>query len=347
MSILKQHTRQDRRRLATAAGCGTGFVAAGLGAVLVTAAVIPDLSCSLPDLSIDPCDGRGSDLVDAAARGDTDEVRRRLDSGESPARGDNAASPLRCAVHNSHPTTVALLVERGAYASPVDVAEAARIGDVDIARTLLDGGAPAEGAVLAIPAGGSYDDGSFGIHASFPSRDATDEEAVAIATLLLERGADPNGGVQGPSPLLTAAFNGRRQIVALLLAHGADPNHGGPVDRALIEGAQKAAGNPAPLPAPSGASVANVPPIVGAAWTGDLESATLLLDAGADPNLAADDAFTALYGAAVLGNDAMVSLLLEHGAWPVPNVRLGVMAPADAARAANHLTTAALIDSAR
>jgi ankyrin len=347
MSILKSH-KNESHGLAAAAGCGAGFVAAGLGAVLVTAAVMPDLSCSFDDISFDPCDGRGSDLIDAAARGDTEEVRRRLADGASPGRTDRAVSPLRCAVRNDHPDIVALLVERGAYASPVDVAEAARVGDVVSVRILLDHGVPVDSALLAIPAGGSYDDGALGVHAFFPDdRRASDEQAATIAALLLERGADPNADLQGPSPLLSAAFNDRPQIAALLLARGADPDRGGPVDRGLIELARRPIGDVAPVPEPSGPVVANVPPIVAAAWKGDLESATLLLDAGADPDLAADDAFTAMYAAAVLGNEAMVRLLLERGASPQPEVRPGVLTPAEAARAAGHPGAAVLLDAAR
>jgi uncharacterized protein len=87
--------------------------------------------------------------------------------------------------------------------------------------------------------------------------------------------------------------------------------------------------------------VENVPPLVGAAWTGQIDIARQLLDAGADPNQAADEAFTALFAAAVRGDDAMVDLLLERGAATVPDVRPGVPAPAEAARLAGHPDLAA------
>jgi ankyrin repeat protein len=313
--------------------------------VLVAAAAMPDMSCDF-ELSLSPCDDTDEDLVGAASRGDSDEVARRLDDGDDPDETDGSVSALRCAVRERHTDVVRLLLDDGAEATAADVAEATRAGDVESVRLMLDAGVEPDSGLLQVTAGGSFPEGEVDLLALVPSESASGEESAAIAALLLERGADPNGPFDGPTPLLQAVFNGRVLVAVQLLEHGADPNVGGVVDRELIRLAQLPVGNGELVPQPSGPTVANVPPIVAAAWQGNLEAASLLLDAGADPNLSADDAFTAIYAAAVLGNDAMVTVLLERGASPVPYVRPGVMTPAEAARAANHPGTADLVDAA-
>lgn len=93
--------------------------------------------------------------------------------------------------------------------------------------------------------------------------------------------------------------------------------------------------------APNG--VANVSPLTAAALTGNTDLATLLLDHGADPNLAAGDLVTPLYCAAVRGDDAMVRLLMAHGAVAAPPTDPRVMTPAEVAVRAGHPATALLI----
>lgn len=74
--------------------------------------------------------------------------------------------------------------------------------------------------------------------------------------------------------------------------------------------------------------------------------AVSLVAAGADPNLAADEAFTPIFAAAVRGDRELVEILLYSGADPVPDVREGVLAPADAARGAGHDEVADLLEQA-
>lgn len=45
-----------------------------------------------------------------------------------------------------------------------------------------------------------------------------------------------------------------------------------------------------------------------------IDAATVLLEGGADPNLACEGGATALHAAAGADSEALVSLLLEHGA---------------------------------
>ena len=164
--------------------------------------------------------------------------------------------------------------------------------------------------------------------------------------LLLDHGADPDGGRTGPSPLLYAVWSGQAPLADLLLEHGADPDHGGRVGSFLIDAVRSGIGTStgttlaqqatSQLPRPRGDEVANVPPLVGAAWTGDVELARHLLDAGADPDLTSDEALSPLLTAGVRGDRAMIELLLASGASRTPTVRAGVQTPAEAARAAGH-----------
>ena len=90
--------------------------------------------------------------------------------------------------------------------------------------------------------------------------------------------------------LHTAAVNSRSDMAAMLLSKGADPNAVGYEESKGLTSA-----------------------VVLAAWEGSLETLTVLLDSGADPNLFAS-AESAIYAAAEHGSSDKVQLLLERGA---------------------------------
>ena len=106
--------------------------------------------------------------------------------------------------------TVRLLVERGAAC---DLTVAAALGDFDRVRALLDQNPE---RIRGIRPNGRR-----------PLTAALTFGHIAIARLLLERGADPAwpevGSPKGAS-LRIAAGDGDREMVELLLAHGADPH---------------------------------------------------------------------------------------------------------------------------
>jgi ankyrin repeat protein len=176
-----------------------------------------------------------------------------------------------------------------------------------------------------------------------------------VVGVLLDHGADPNDGPVGPSPLLLAAWRDDRVLLDLLLDHGADPNHGGRIDSTVVRMAQSYGPGLKPrepsvpqrlLPEPTGDRVDNVPPLVGASWAGSPGVVRRLLDAGADPDLASDGRFTAMYAAAVLGDREVVELLLDHGADPEPEVDQSMRTPAHAAQIAGHEDVAGLLERA-
>jgi ankyrin repeat protein len=290
--------------------------AVGLGVVVRAA---------FADLDRSPCVDSHDALIRAASRGDRDGVVEALRPGAEVDRQVDGWTALACASSAREVEIVDLLLGEGAAPSP-EVLQAA-VG----ARSPsgLVGSAP---DLAPLP---------------------TDDALLEIVGALLEAGADPNGGDHGPSPLLYAAWSGQGETSDLLLAHGADADHGGRVSSALVELAQTfSAGTTTGtdprgisqlLPDTRAATVENVPPLVGAAWSGEIEIARRLLDAGADPDLASDEAFTAMFAAAVRGDADMVDLLLSRGAAAVPAVRAGVRTPAEAARDAGHPDIAELL----
>ena len=124
------------------------------------------------------------------------------------------------------------------------------------------------------------------------SPDALDGRPLAVAArsgqvemmrLLLDAGADPSRvGRQGQSPLALAVLHRHDEAIEMLLAAGADPD-----------------GTP------------NAPPLLFAI---DTRTARRLLRAGASPNARDSNGGTVLTGAVMLGDLAMVELLLESGA---------------------------------
>ncbi|KAL5608610.1 hypothetical protein FOVSG1_003291 [Fusarium oxysporum f. sp. vasinfectum] len=114
---------------------------------------------------------------------------------------------------------------------------------------------------------------------------------IKIMSLLLVNGADVDlADEEGWTPLMIAAERGHDEAVALLLKHGADPNARDKEEFTAI---------------------------LHAAMIGYLGIVERLLDAGADPN-AQDEAesLTAISWAAESGHEDVVKLLLERGADP-------------------------------
>jgi ankyrin repeat protein len=293
---------------------GAVFAVVGVGCVLLIAG-LDDLQLGFSD-----CTESGDRLIEAAADGDAAKVDELLDDGADPDVEVDGETPLTCAAAKWRVGIVTALLDAGATASPEALRSAvgARSGFAGLPAT--------------------------DVPADVPRRDQ-------VVTLLLERGADPNAGTEGPSPLLYAAWSGQATTVDLLLAHGADANHGGRVMSAVVtiaQGFNRANGADGEVTVPSrlsprGDEVANVPPLIGAVWGQNGDIALVLLDAGADPNLVSDEAFSPIMAAALLGDRPMVELLLAHGASPTPTVREGVPTPAEAARDAGHDDIAALL----
>jgi ankyrin repeat protein len=228
-------------------------------------------------------DGQGgwTPLHLAVAEGRPEVVQVLLDAGaDLSARTEHGRTPLHVALQFA-PDLVEPLRAAGA---PIDAASAAYLDDVEQLTRHLD-----DGARLSDPKAG-VDLLSW----------AAAGGAVRTARLLLERGADADGGA-----LHAAAGRGRLELVRVLLSAGAD------VDRRDPETGR------APLhEAVSAGPGVDAPAVVRA-----------LLDGGADVNATTSDGASALDISRIAaarsrrsdagratGNDALADLLVARGA---------------------------------
>jgi ankyrin repeat protein len=200
-----------------------------------------------------------------------DEVRVRALVAEDGSRAEERADDGLSALMLTHYYGVDDAVVRSARTSPLDVFEAATVGDVDRLGALLEAD-PALARAL------SADDTTALHFAAFFGQ----PEAAA---LLLAFGADPHavsptfGEV---TPLHSAAAAGNNATARALLEAGADAN-------------TRQRGGFTPLHT--------------AASTGNVELVDALLARGADASLAADDGKTAADLAAAAGHDALAARL--------------------------------------
>jgi ankyrin repeat protein len=172
---------------------------------------------------------------------------------------------------------------------------------------------------------------------------------AAITTMLLEAGADPNAASgAGMTPLMEAARTGNTAAAAALIAKGARVNDSTPaghtalmwavsgkhpgIVRVLLDHAADVKtrtrvsrlvvnrggpnGTVADAPYVGSVEKGGFTPLLFAARQGDLESARMLLAAGADVHEKAPDGYGVLLMAAHSGHGEFAAFLLEAGADP-------------------------------
>ncbi len=284
----------------------------------------------------DTATGRG--VADAEPAGET---RAGDELGRGPAGAEAAGSPSPPAPRRpARPLTGGLTA----------LVFAARQGDVESARVLLDAGADVNQTTE---------------YGWTPLLTAVHNRYYRLATLFLERGADPNLANKGGwTPLYLATDNRnieagdyptRRpdldhlELIATLLARGADPNPRmasstetrtifthqwlyEPGATPFLRAAQSGDLTLLRLLLEQGADPSitttnGTTPLMVAAgigwvegvtyeWSAEdtLDTVTLLLALGADVNAADDDGRTALHGAAHKGRNDIVRVLVGHGA---------------------------------
>ena len=190
----------------------------------------------------------GTTIFDAIRADDAGQVRRLLseDISLAAARDERNVSAVLLARYGGRTGALAALLEAGLA---LDIFEASAVGDTDRVHALLDADPD---QVNAFAADGFFPLGLaafFGhsetvrvllergadVHAAArnPMRvqalhaavaDKPEPLALAIATLLLDAGADPNARQHGGfTPLHAAAQNGHAHLADLLLSYGAEP----------------------------------------------------------------------------------------------------------------------------
>ena len=286
-----------------------------------------------------------SSIVDVARDDDAVLLQRLVADGvgvdQTAADGTTA---LHWVSHHDDIESVDRLIRAGA---DVDAANdlgatplwaASQNGSEPMVRTLLQAGADPNLPLLA---------------GETPVMVASRAGSTDVVALLIDKGADLGArAARGQTALMWAAAQGHADVVALLIERGADvharsdvwgqmmglPPHSLPQHtREIPHG-----GNTALLFAARVGDVASTKVILDAggnvddvdAWgvsatalaahSGDMEILELLLEHGADPNLAGAG-FTGLQAAIMRRDERIATVLLDHGA--DPNIALGAWTP--------------------
>lgn len=275
-------------------------------------------------------------LVDAAKRGDKDAIKALLQKKtDANAAEPDGTTALHWAAYRDDLESADLLLRAGAKANAANdlgatpLWNASQNGSAAMVKRLLDAGANPNAALLA---------------GETPVMVAARSGYPGVVELLLAKGGNPNAhGARGQTALMWAVSQKHPDVVKVLLAHKADlkarsdvwsevmavpPHgylpynlkipHGG--DTALLFAARVGDLESARLLVAAGANVDDadawgVSATTLAAHSGFTDLVLFLLDKGADPN-AASNGFTALHEAIMRRDEKMVAALLDHRADP-------------------------------
>ena len=308
--------------------------------VLAAVLVVPPPSAAAQAIESAPAGVSASDpapgLIEAVKAGDAERVRALLESGADAGAAElDGSTALLWATHRDDVETVRLLIEAGAEVSAANdlgatpLWAASENRSTAVVRTLLDAGADPNRELLS---------------GETPVMVAARAGSAEVVRLLAAGGADlDRQGSRGQTALMWAAAQRHPEVLEALLEAGADlgvrsdvwtqvmavPPHSRPeYNREIPHGGNTAllfAVRAGDLPSArvlveAGADVDDtdawgVSAAVLAAHGGHRELLEYLLENGADPN-AADAGFAALHDAVMRNDTRMVAALLAHGADP-------------------------------
>ena len=198
-------------------------------------------------------------LMWATSQGHHDVMRALVDAGADPeARSKVRPRLVYAAASNGAVFEQGLVENLGGY---TPLLFAARQGDVEAARLLLEAGAD-----IDTPAGNGASPLVVAVHSGHPR----------LAGFLLETGVDPDSIGAGYNPLHAAVLRGDLETLEALLANGADPDvrlrRPTPIQRASEDWSLKS-------------SMVSATPYWLAAYFRESEIMRALADGGADPDL--------------------------------------------------------------
>jgi len=266
--------------------------------------------CALAAASLD---AGANEVTDAAVRGDADGVRAALEQGaDVDGRSVDGATALHWAVRNDDVALARLLLAAGA-----DPDAANRTGTTPLRLAAINGNAETIGLLLAA---GVDPNSALTPHGDTALMLAARTGRLEAVETLLAAGADVDAAETwgGTTALVWAINEGHSDVVARLLAAGAGIDvvskvvaPRGPGMRG-VEGTAPVDYDPNEFPA----SYANggFTPLHFAAREGEIESARLLLGAGADIDAVAADGKSTLGLAIYNGHYELAALLVERGA---------------------------------
>lgn len=255
--------------------------------------------------------GRIPPLIEAVRHQDHVAVRTLLsEQADVTATQPDGATALHWAVHQEDLDTAGLLVGAGA-----DVNAATDLGVTPIVMASVRGNAALVEQLLT--AGADPDAAlSSGETALMGAARAGSLDAV---NALLARGANVNGteATRDQSALMWAVANRHPLVTHALLENGADVHARSATRRRVFNmGGSRSAGSASGGIALEEVELGGSTPLLFAARSGDVESARLLVVAGADVRDTTADGNTALVIAAHGGHGVLAAFLLDAGADP-------------------------------
>ena len=283
------------------------FSSAGVALLLVAAVLAPPRNSRAQSDS----ENGVPPLVAAVRAGDRGAVNALLAAGtDVNAPQPDGATVLHWAVHREDIETARALIRAGVDVGAANdlgvtpLLMACRRGQGGLAARLLSAGADPN---AALPSGET------------PLMAAARAGSRAAVEALLERGARVNAAeaTRGQTALMWAVANRRPAVTRTLLGHGADVTARTRTRRRVYNmGGSRSAGSASRGIALEEVVEGGSTPLLFAARSGDLESARLLVAAGADVHDTTADGNTALAIAAHSGHGSLAMFLLERGADP-------------------------------